>query len=69
MSQAGMRTRLKQLRALLNLTNDNFYEYSSESGELCPLVWYYKLRTFLVQIFRGINFTLNNFQTNIPVPY
>ena len=34
MSQAGMRTRLRQLRALLSLTDNEFYEYLSESSEM-----------------------------------
>ena len=38
MSQAGMRTRLRQLRALLSLTDNEFYEYLSELSEVCPFV-------------------------------
>jgi hypothetical protein len=35
MSQAGMRTRLRQLRALLSLTDNDFYEYLSELIDIC----------------------------------
>ena len=38
MSQAGMRTRLRQLRALLSLTDNEFYEYLSELSEVCQFV-------------------------------
>ena len=31
-----MRTRLRELRALLSLTDNEFYEYLSELSDMCP---------------------------------
>ena len=52
-----MRTRLRQLRALLSLTDNEFYEYLSESSDMCPcmnnVVCLYVNITMTLIYFRG----------------
>ena len=65
MSQAGMRTRLRQLRALLSLTDDDFYEFLSESSYMCPsnsiimimfLLLFQRRRTATICIFASVGY-------------